>query len=159
MANEELRKELVDYLTKGKVRASFLEATADMPEAAMNKKMDGFLHTPWMILEHIRISQFDMVDFIRNANYKELEWPKDYWPPETQLATATLWQESVEKCQRDLEALKEIIQNPSSDLFAKIPWGTGQTIMREVLQIVDHASYHIGQLVVLRKALGVWKDN
>lgn len=151
-----LRKELLSYIEKAHTHGTFADIVKDFPEKLMNEKPAGLPYSFWQMLEHIRISQFDMIDFLKNPDYKELEWPKDYWPPESEKATAEMWNESVKQYAEDIEKLRKIIEDPETDFFAPIPHGTGQTILKEVLQIIDHASYHLGQLLVMRRLVGEW---
>ncbi len=158
MSNEQkIRARLLVYLNQAHTHAPFAKIAAHFPLAYMNKKLVKLPYTPWMLLEHIRIAQHDMVDFIKNPKYKNLVWPKDYWPSPKQKATQKMWLASVTEYERDLKILKTIIKNPKNDLLTPIKWGTGQTIFQEVLQIIDHASYHIGEFVVLQRMMGIWK--
>ena len=116
----------------------------------------GIPFSPWQLLEHLRITQQDILDFCRNPAYKERSWPGDYWPPGPSPPTRSAWEESVTAFRRDRDALKKLAGDSSIDLFARIPHGTGQTYLRELLLIADHSSYHVGQLVLVRRALGIW---
>lgn len=116
----------------------------------------GLPYTPWQLLEHIRITQHDILDFCRNPSYEELNWPDDYWPKDPAPPSASAWAESVAACHRDCDALKALAVDPKVDLLAKVPAGTGQTYLRELLLVADHTSYHLGELVVVRRALGAW---
>jgi uncharacterized damage-inducible protein DinB len=155
--DQALRKALIDYLEHPHTHAPFMDAVKNFPEKLMNEKPNNLPYSFWQLLEHIRISQFDMIDFMHNPDYKEMEWPKDYWPTDSQKATAKMWNESVKKYEKDIETLKKIIEDPKLDMLAPIPHGQGQTILREVLQIIDHASYHIGEFIVMRRLTGEWK--
>lgn len=158
MQNDKLlRKELISYVEHPHTHMTFADAVKNFPEKLMNEKPHGLPYTFWQLLEHIRISQIDMIDFLQNANYKELSWPKDYWPDGDQKATAKMWNDAVKQYEKDIEKLKKIIEDPKTDLHAPIPHGQGQTIFREVLQIIDHASYHMGQFIVMRRLIGEWK--
>jgi hypothetical protein len=153
--DKKLRKELVKYLEHGHTHPPLEKIVSDFPADLLNKRVKGLPYTAWQLLEHIRISQWDMIDFIKNPNYKDLEWPGDYWS--TKVATKQDWNKSFEEYKKDLKTLAKIIENPKNDLFAPIQWGNGQTIMREVLQIIDHGSNHSGQLVLMRRLFGIWK--
>ena len=158
-SDQKLRKELLNYVKNAHTHANFSKAVADFPEEFMNKKFsDEAPHTAWMILEHICIATHDMIDFIQNPNYVELEWPDDFWPSEKEKADKNTWDESITAFETDIGSLVEILEDPKNDLLAKIAWGDGQTILRETLQIIDHTSYHIGQLIMLRRVLGIWKE-
>jgi uncharacterized damage-inducible protein DinB len=113
-------------------------------------------HSPWQLLEHLRLTQHDILDFCRNPAYSERAWPKDYWPSSAGPPTAAAWDESVAAFRREREELKQLAADPALDLFARIPHGTGQTYLRELLLVADHNAYHIGQLVLVRRSLGVW---
>ena len=151
-----LRDELVKYINGSFTHKSIFESAKDFPENLINEKPANVPYTFWQLLEHIRIAQFDMVDFIRNPQYKELEWPKDYWPSSEIKANKMMWEESLSQIKRDLYALENIIKNPSNDLFTPIPHGTGQTIFKEVLQIIDHNAHHIGEFILMRRTLNAW---
>jgi uncharacterized damage-inducible protein DinB len=117
----------------------------------------GYPHSVWELLEHIRITQHDLLDFCLNADYEEkLEWPRDYWPPTPAPPSADAWDKSIAEYRRDREALAQFTTVSKIDLTAKIPGGTGQTYLRTVLVAVDHASYHVGQIVSVRRLLGAW---
>jgi uncharacterized damage-inducible protein DinB len=155
--DDSLRKELLNYLEKPHTHGTFANIVKDFPEKLINEKPAGLPYSFWQMLEHICISQFDMVNFIRNPNYKEMEWPKDYWPDDKEKATIKMWKECSKKYEEDIEALKKIIEDPKTDLFAPIPHGKGQTIFKEALQIIDHASYHLGEFLVMRRLAGAWR--
>ena len=110
----------------------------------------------WELLEHLRITQHDILDFCRNPDYEELEWPADYWPRSPQPPDEGTWDESVRQYRRDRKELQQIATDASLDLLATIPHGSGQTYLRELLLAADHASYHIGELVLVRRLLGIW---
>ena len=152
-----LRQELSSYLQKQRTHMSLNDALKNLPEKLINENPPGVPYSFWGILEHIRISQFDMIDFIQNENYKAAEWPKDYWPPKDEKATKAMWDKSLAKCNSDLKIVEDIINNPENDLHAPIKHGSGQTILREILQIIDHNSFHIGEIIIMRRNLGEWK--
>jgi len=105
----------------------------------------------------MRIAQWDILDFSRNPKYKSLKWPGEYWPKSPAPADAVEWEKSVQSLHEDLDTVKKLVSNPKTDLFAKIKWGEGQTILREAMLIADHNSHHLGQLIDVRRALGIWK--
>ena len=156
--NNELRRELLGFIERPNTHQSLPEVLADFPEKLINEKPSGVPYTFWRLLEHIRITQYDMIDFMTNPNYKEMEWPKDYWPAEGEKATVKMWNEAIANFQKDMEKMKKIIGDPSVDLLAPIAHGEGQTIFREVFQVIDHNGYHIGQLAVMMRAQGAWKS-
>jgi uncharacterized damage-inducible protein DinB len=150
MKNEKALREHLLELLEGKSAHIGLEAgLKDFPLDRINDKVGGSPHSAWQLLEHIRIAQWDILDFCRNENYKEMKWPDDYWPKAN--GTAEKWNESVREILSDLEEMRNLVADESIDLFAKIPWGSGQTILREALLIVDHNAYHLGQIVFIKK--------
>jgi uncharacterized damage-inducible protein DinB len=117
----------------------------------------GYPHSVWELLEHIRITQRDLLDFCQNEDYEEkLVWPRDYWPPTPAPPTADAWDKTIEDCRRDRDALARFTTQSKIDLTTKIPRGTGQTYLRTILVAVDHASYHVGQIISVRRLLGAW---
>ncbi len=153
-----LRQHLVELLTGGHTHAKFEDATKDLPAKLRGAKPDKFPHSPWMLLEHLRIAQLDILEFSRNQKHKSPKWPEGYWPKEEAPPSAAAWTKSLEQFQSDLKAMQDLVKNPKTDLFAKIPWGDSQTILREALLVADHNAYHIAQLVDLRRLLGAWKS-
>lgn len=151
-----LRQHLVKLLEGGDAHAKFDKAVADFPVELRGKTPKGSVHSPWQLLEHLRIAQWDILDFSTNGGYKELEWPREYWPEGAAPPDEKAWDKSVLAYHKDLKALSALIEDETTDLFAKIPHGDGQTILREVLVVADHNAYHIGQLVSLRRELGSW---
>jgi hypothetical protein len=150
MKNEKALREHLLELLEGKSAHIGLEAgLKDFPLDRINDKVGGSPHSAWQLLEHIRIAQWDILDFCRNENYKEMKWPDDYWPKAN--GTAEKWNGSVREILSDLEEMRNLVADESIDLFAKIPWGSGQTILREALLIVDHNAYHLGQIVFIKK--------
>jgi len=156
--DQSLRKHLLELLDGGNAHANFDQVIEGLPARSRGEIPQGLAHSAWMLLEHMRISQWDILDFSRNANYKALKWPADYWPKNPAPTDALAWEKSIERFHNDLEAMKKIVSDPKTDLFAKIPWGEGQTILREAMLIADHNSHHLGQVIDLRRLLGVWKD-
>jgi hypothetical protein len=121
------------------------------------KKPAKFPHSPWMLLEHMRIAQRDILEFSRNPKYVAPDWPAAYWPKTQSPPSAASWNKSVQEFRRDLKAMQRMVANPKTDLFARIPWGDGQTILREALLVADHNAYHLAQLVDVRRMLGSWE--
>jgi hypothetical protein len=144
-----LREHVLELLEGKSAHIDIESALTDFPLDKINDKPDGSPHSAWQMLEHIRIAQWDILDFCRNENYKEMKWPDDYWPKEN--GTADKWNESVREILSDLQEMRDLVADESIDLFAKIPWGSGQTILREALLIVDHNAYHLGQIVFIKK--------
>jgi len=152
-SHDPLRRHLLDLLSMKGAHLSLDEAVSGFPVELRGKKPNGAPHTAWQLLEHLRIAQWDMLDFSRNPEYKELKWPEDYWPETEAPPDETAWDRSVAQFGEDMRAMQELISDPALDLMARIPHGSGQTLLREALQVADHNSYHLGQLVYLRKTL------
>jgi hypothetical protein len=152
-----LRQHLVKLLKGGEAHADFEHAIADFPHELRGKAPQGAEHSPWQLLEHLRMAQEDILDFSINPDYKAKEWPKEYWPATAAPPDARAWDRSVKAYKKDLHAICDLVEDPKTDLFAKIPHGDGQTILREALVVADHNSYHLGQFVLLRRLLGAWK--
>jgi hypothetical protein len=153
-----LREHLLELLKGGGAHAKFEDAIADLPDDLRGKKVQGLPYTFWMVLEHMRIAQWDILDFSINPKYKAMKWPDGYWPKTEAPTTDAAWNDSIKKFKKDLKAVQDLVANPKTDLYAKIPWGEGQTVLREALLVADHNAYHIGQLVTLRRLLGAWKE-
>jgi uncharacterized damage-inducible protein DinB len=134
----------------------FDAAVKDIPPKLRGVQPDGSPYSLWQLLEHIRIAQHDILDFCRNPSYAEKKWPDDYWPKSPAPPSEAAWDESLAAFRRDRTELKQLVADPKLDLFAKIPHGTGQTYLREAFLVADHNAYHIGQLVSLRRQLGIW---
>jgi DinB superfamily len=152
-----LRKHLLYLLTKGGAHAAFEDAVKDVPPAARGQKPEGAAHTLWDLLEHMRIAQADILEFSRNAKHKSPKFPKGYWPKTSAPPNAKAWDKSIKDFLADRDAMCKLIEKKSSDLFADIPHGDGQTILREVLLMADHNAYTVGEIVITRRLLGVWK--
>lgn len=137
--------------------ATLENAVKGLPAPLQGERPGGYPHSVWELLEHIRITQRDLLDFCQNADYEEnLAWPSDYWPPTPAPPTADAWDKSLEDCRRDRDALARFTTQSGIDLTTKIPRGTGQTYLRTILVAVDHASYHVGQIISVRRLLGAW---
>ena len=152
-----LRQHLLDLLEGGTAHARFGEVVSDFPVKLRGTRVEGLPYTAWMLLEHMRIAQGDILDFCVNPQYKALDWPKGYWPKAEAPPNPAAWNNSIKEFNKDLKALKQLLTNSGTDLYRKIPWGEGQTILREALLVADHNAYHLGQLVTLRRLLGAWK--
>ena len=154
MANSDpLRKHLLNMLRMKGAHMSFDEAVAGFPAAQRGVKPKGVPHTAWQLLEHLRLAQWDILDFSRNPKYKEKKFPDDYWPKTEAPPDDAAWDRSVEQFQQDLKAMEELVSDPKVDLTQPIGHGKGQTLLREALLVADHNAYHLGQLVFLRKML------
>jgi DinB superfamily len=151
-----LREHLVSLLTQENAHAGFEVAVRDMPAKHFGTKPKGVDHSAWELLEHLRIAQWDILEFSRNPKHVSPKWPQGYWPESPTPPTPEAWDHSVKEFERDLKEMVALVQDQSVDLLAKIGHGEGQTVLREALLIADHNAYHIGQLVQLRKMLGAW---
>jgi hypothetical protein len=154
--DQELREHLLYLLRGGGAHLDFEAAIADLPPNLRGAKLAGLPHTPWRLLEHMRIAQWDILEFSRNPRHASPPFPEGYWPAGDGPPTADAWDRSVAAFRADLLAMQDLVADPSTDLFARIPHGEGQTILREALLIADHNSYHLGQLVAVRRLLGAW---
>jgi hypothetical protein len=152
-----LRVQLTKLLKGGEAHATLENAVEKFPEALRGVVPKGAEHSAWQELEHLRLAQEDILDFSINPGYKAKEWPKEYWPATAAPPDANAWDASVAGYLKDREALCALVEDSKTDLYAKIPHGDGQTILREALLAADHNAYHIGQLVLLRRLLGAWK--
>lgn len=161
MANADdqaLREQLVQFLGGGQAHAELSKVLEDFPAAARGTKPKGAAHTGWQLLEHIRFALEDLLEFSTKPEYVAKEWPEDYWPKEDAPADAAAWTSAVRSVKKTLADFEKLVKNPETNLYATIPWGDGQTILREVLLAGQHTSYHLGQLVSLRRELSAWKD-
>jgi hypothetical protein len=155
-----VREEVLHLLRGGNAHMSFADAVRNFPMEHINTKFPGGTYTPWHLLEHLRLTQWDILDFIRNPAYQEREWPREYWPPQDQEATEEDWQLTISTFVADGQTLQALAENSATDLYARIPHGTGQTILRELLLVADHNAYHIGEFAIARQMMGTWdKDH
>jgi hypothetical protein len=151
-----LRQQLAAVLSWKEAHAGFDAVVAEIPPAARGNRPANVPYSPWQLLEHLRITQHDILDFCVNADYEEMKWPDDYWPARPEPPSESAWDESVRRYRDDRAALERLATDDSVDLFARIPHGSGQTYLRELLLVADHTAYHVGQLVILRRLLGNW---
>ena len=154
--DQSLRDQLVKALDGGQAHASFEDAVKDFPVDKRGVRPPGQPHSGWELLEHLRIAQRDILDFSVSADHKKLKWPDDYWPSSPAPADEKDWNDSVKAVRKDLAAFSSLIRDPAHDLHQPFPWGEDQTLLREALLIIDHGAYHIGELVLLRRSLGIW---
>jgi hypothetical protein len=157
-SDQSLREHLLYLLRGGGAHLSFDAAIADLPPELRGAKPPNTPHTPWRLLEHLRIAQWDILEFSRNPRHVSPKFPDGYWPAGDAPPDAAAWDRSVAGFRNDLKAMCDLVADPATDLFARIPHGEGQTILREALLVADHNAYHLGQLVVVRRALGAWPD-
>ena len=152
-----LRTQLVRLLDWEDAHVGFDAAVEGLPPPLRGVRPEGFPHSAWQLLEHIRLAQRDILEFCTDSAYRERAWPDDYWPAAPEPPTPEAWDESVAGLVRDRELLGQLAADPDLDLFARVPHGSGQSYLREILLVADHGAYHVGQLVALRRMLGAWR--
>jgi hypothetical protein len=156
-SDESLRQHVLNLLKMKGAHMAFDDAVADFPENLINTLPPNVPYTPWHLVEHLRITQWDILDYTRNSQYTSIEWPKDYWPARDTKADMAMWNQSIEQFRRDLKAMQELVANPDTDLFTPIPHGYGgHTVLREALILADHNAYHVGELAILRQVMNAW---
>jgi hypothetical protein len=153
--DQALRDHLLYLLSDGGAHISFEAAMRDWPVELAGAKLPNFPHTPWMLLEHMRIAQWDILEFSRNPKHTSPKWPDGYWPDSEAPSDEKSWKASIAEFTKDLRTLKTLVANQKADLYVRLPWGDGQTLLREALLVADHNAYHLGQLVLLRKSMGI----
>jgi hypothetical protein len=155
---KQLREHVLYLLDGGGAHARFNDAVKDMPERLRSVKPDRLPHSAWMLLEHLRIAQRDILEFSRNPKHASPKWPEGYWPKTQAPPSPAAWNKSVQQFRKDLKAMQDLVANAKTDLYARIPWGDGQTILRQALLLADHNAYHIAQLIDVRRLAGAWKE-
>jgi len=156
--NRSLRQHLIDLLKGGGAHAKFVEVIEGIPAKLRAEKPPGLPHSAWMLIEHMRIAQWDILEFSRNQSHVSPDWPQGYWPRTDAPPSIADWDASIGNFHKDLKAMQDLVANPKTDLYARIPWGEGQTVLREALLVADHNAYHLAQLVDVRRLLGAWKE-
>ena len=151
--NKSLRDQLLELLSGGNAHLSFEDFIRDFPVEKCGQRIAGLPYTAWQVLEHMRIAQWDILEFSRDASHVSPPWAEGYWPDADEVGTADLWQKTVKKFRNDLKEMQELVADPANDLFAKIPHGTGQTLLREALVLADHNSNHLGALILMNRIL------
>jgi hypothetical protein len=151
-----IRKQLVTLLNSEEAHMCFAEAVADFPAEFMNTRPPNVSYTPWHLLEHMRLAQWDILDFIRNPKYVAPEWPAGYWPPTDSEADPIAWHNTIKQFESDRRALQNLVLDLDTDLYVPIPHGQGQTIFREILVVSDHNAYHLGEFAILRQVMSTW---
>ena len=151
-----LRKHLIYLLRGGGAHVDFDTAVGNFPPTFQGAKPADSPHTAWRLLEHMRIAQWDILEFSRDSKHVSPEFPEGYWPQGGSPPSKSSWAQSVKAFRRDLKEMEDLVANPATDLFARIPHGDGQTILREALLVADHNAYHLGELVMVRRLLGAW---
>jgi len=153
-----VRQHLIDLLKGGGAHAKFDEVIDGIPAKLRGEKPTGLPHSAWMLLEHMRIAQWDILEFSRNQKHVSPDWPKGYWPRTDAPPSIADWNASIGNFHKDLKAMQDLVANPKTDIYARIPWGEGQTVLREALLVADHNAYHLAQLVDVRRLLRAWKE-
>jgi DinB superfamily len=153
-----LRDHLLELLRGGSAHLDFEKAIGGLPPELRGVKAPALPHTVWQLLEHLRIAQWDILGFSRNPDHISPSWPAGHWPDSAAPPDDAAWDRSVETFLTELQEMQDLVADPKTDLYAKIPWGDGQTVLREALLVADHNAYHLGQIVSVRQALGVWES-
>lgn len=157
MNEKVVREQIKNLLTKSQAHMELKDGVKNFPESAMNTVFPNGTYTPWHLLEHIRRTQHDILDFMINPHYTELEWPKDYWPNPKEEATKETWETTLHEYFHDLDELVKRVTDPHMNLTEKIPHGQGQTYLRELLLLADHTSYHTGEFTIMRQIMNNWE--
>jgi uncharacterized damage-inducible protein DinB len=156
MDERRVRAQVAETLGWHDARVGLDKAVAGMPQDKCGSKPAGLPYSPWQVLEHIRRAQRDILEFCTRPEYRELSWPDDYWPRDAAPPNDAAWDQSVRQIRTDRDALQAMVLDPQVELTHKVPNGDKQTYLREVLLVIDHTSYHLGELIVLRRLLGCW---
>ena len=154
--NDPVREQVINLLQGGQAHLTLDAAIKDFPIKLRGAKPPGAPHTAWQLLEHMRIAQSDILEFSRNPKHVSPAWPEGYWPKTEKPPSDAAWKKSIASIKKDISAMQKLVENPKTDLYAGIPHGTGQNILREALLAADHNAYHVGQLLLLRQILGAW---
>jgi hypothetical protein len=154
-----LREQLVALLKGSQAHATFSDAVEHFPANRISERPAGLPYSAWQLAEHIRLTLHDLLEFATNSEYVELEWPGGYWPKDAAPGKDQSWDATVKAIHADLKSFEALVRSPDSNLYATIPWGkNAETLLREVLLAADHTSYHVGELILLRRVLGIWKS-
>ncbi len=153
-----VRKQVAQFLEESHAHAGFDAAVKDFPAELRGRRAPGAPHTAWQLLEHMRIAQWDIVEFSRDGRHKSPKWPEGYWPETEAPPSEKAWDESVARFRRERAAMQKLVLDKTRDLSAIVPHAQSQTLIREALVLMDHNSYHVGQMVLLRRLLGAWKE-
>ena len=151
-----LREQLLFLLRGGNAHMSFDQAVAGFPLEHINGQPPNVSYSPWQLLEHMRIAQWDILEFMRNPDHVSPQWPEGYWPRAGEKADEIKWEKTLGDFRADLGALQDMVENPGTDLVAPIPHAPGYTVLREILLVADHNAYHIGEFAILRQVMGTW---
>lgn len=155
-ADRVLREQLLALLRGGNAHLTFEQAVAGFPLDHLNTRPPQVSYTPWQLLDHVRIAQWDILEFVRNPAHVSPPWPEEYWPPLEEEADARRWAETLRAFRADLKALQDMVADPATDLLAPLPHALGYTLLREILLVADHNAYHLGEFAILRQVMGTW---
>jgi hypothetical protein len=158
-ADTTLREQISRLLQGGNAHMTFDDAVAHFPREYINTRPPNVSYTPWHLLEHLRITQWDILEFTRNPQHISPDWPEGYWPAQDAQADDAAWERTIASFRADLSALQQMAVDPTVDLYALIPHGSGQTVLRELLLVADHNAYHIGEFAILRQVMQTWQDH
>ena len=156
--DQHLRQNLAYLISGGGAHAKFDDAIKNLSPDLRGAKPPNFPHSAWMLLEHLRIAQWDILEFSQKRKHVSPDWPRGFWPRTEAPPSASAWNASIKKFRRDLKSIQDLVAHPKTDLYARIPWGDGQTVLREALLVADHNAYHLAQLVDVRRLLGAWPE-
>jgi hypothetical protein len=153
--DKSVHEHLLYLLAGGGAHADFDAAMGGWPVQLAGAKVANFPHTAWMLLEHMRIAQWDILEFSRTSKHASPPWPEGYWPESEAPPNEKAWKAAMTEFKKNLRSVQQLVANPKTNLYDKLPWGDGQTILREALLVADHNAYHLGQLIMLRKCMGI----
>jgi hypothetical protein len=156
--SDPVREQVIKLLQGGQAHLTFDEVIKNFPANLRGVRPKGAPHSAWQLVEHLRIAVWDILEFSRNPAHVSPSWPDGYWPKTEKPPNTAAWSKSIASINKDMEAMQKLVENENTDLYAKIPHGTGQNILREALLVADHNAYHIGQLLLLRRLLGAWTE-
>lgn len=155
--DDTLRAHLIDLMVGGNAHATFDDAVADLPANLRGSVPQGLPYSIWQLVDHIRIAQWDILEFTKDQEHQSPKWPDEYWPKEAEPENEAAWNDALKQIEADKEEFVGIISNPNNNLYQALPKGDGQSILREALLIADHLAYHTAEIIVLRRLLGAWK--
>jgi hypothetical protein len=158
VTNEVVREQLLELLRGKHAHMPFDDAVRAFPPEALNQTAPNVGYTPWELLEHIRIAQWDILAFIQGPNHVSPDWPEGYWPAEGETATEEAWAETVRRFRSDREALVALVKDPGTDLTAPLAHAPEYTVVREILTVADHTAYHLGEFALMREVMGTWPE-
>ncbi len=153
---KQLRQQVVNLLTSQEAHADFETAVKDLPAKLRGQRPKGAEHSPWQVLEHLRIAQWDLIEYAIDPKHESPEFPAGYWPKNAAPPNGAAWDTSVKSFRKDRQRLCDLVMAESTDLLAKIPYAGGQTMLRQAFVAADHNAYHLGEMVLLRRMLGAW---